>query len=85
MSRAAIIAIRIYQRLLSPFLGTNCRYEPSCSAYGVEAIEQHGVLRGVPMTLWRILSCNPFSQGGYDPAVKPPPSEVADDGAGAAS
>ena len=85
MSRAAIAAIRIYQRLLSPFLGTNCRYEPSCSAYGVEAIEHHGVLRGVPMTAWRILRCNPFSHGGYDPPIKRPAASVADDEAGAAS
>lgn len=85
MSRAAIVAIRIYQRLLSPLLGTNCRYEPSCSVYGVEAIEHHGVLRGVPMTFWRILRCNPFSHGGYDPPVTPPPGDLADDEAGAAS
>ena len=85
MSRATIIAIRIYQRLISPFLGTNCRYEPSCSAYGVGAIEQHGALRGIPLTAWRILRCNPFSQGGYDPPVKRLSASVVDDEAGAAS
>ncbi len=68
----AVAAIRIYRRLISPLLGTNCRYEPSCSAYGEQAIEHYGVLRGVPMTIWRILRCNPFSRGGYDPPLRSP-------------
>ena len=78
MSRIAIAAIRAYQRLLSPVLGANCRFEPSCSVYGAQAIEHHGVLRGVSMTLWRILRCNPFSGGGYDPPVRPLPENAAE-------
>jgi putative membrane protein insertion efficiency factor len=44
-----------------------CRYNPSCSEYGYQAIERHGMLRGVPLTVWRVLRCNPLSRGGYDP------------------
>lgn len=66
-TRLAVGLIRGYQRLLSPLLGNNCRYEPSCSQYGIEAIEHYGVLRGVPMTVWRILRCNPLAKGGFDP------------------
>ena len=67
MRSAAIAPIRLYQRLVAPFLPTNtCKYHPSCSEYAVLAIRKHGVLRGVPMAGWRLLRCNPWSHGGVD-------------------
>jgi putative membrane protein insertion efficiency factor len=67
MRSAAIAPIRLYQRLVSPFLPTNtCKYHPSCSEYAALAIRKHGVLRGVPMAGWRLLRCNPWSHGGVD-------------------
>ena len=55
-----------YRKLISPLYGDVCRYFPSCSAYGLEAVTQHGVLKGIVLTLWRILRCNPWSHGGVD-------------------
>ena len=63
----AIAPIRAYQLLLSPLLGQRCKYHPSCSAYAVEAISRFGILRGVVLAGWRLLRCNPWSHGGYDP------------------
>jgi putative membrane protein insertion efficiency factor len=63
--------IRGYQILLSPLLGANCRYYPSCSQYTLEAVELHGVLRGLWLGVRRIVRCHPFHPGGYDPV--PPP------------
>ena len=59
--------IRLYQRRISPLLPRRCRYHPTCSAYAVQAIESFGILRGCVLAAWRILRCNPFSHGGYDP------------------
>lgn len=59
--------IRIYQNTISPFIGANCRYTPTCSAYGVEAIQKYGALKGGWMALKRILSCNPWGKSGHDP------------------
>jgi hypothetical protein len=67
MKRGLRIAIRGYQRFLSPVLGNTCRYIPSCSQYAIEAIEKYGVVKGSGLAVWRILRCNPFSRGGYDP------------------
>jgi putative membrane protein insertion efficiency factor len=65
---AIILApIRVYQRLISPALPRRCKYEPTCSAYAVEAIRELGVIRGTILAAWRLLRCNPFSHGGYDP------------------
>jgi putative membrane protein insertion efficiency factor len=66
---AAIVLapIRLYQRLISPALPRRCRYEPTCSAYAVDAVREFGVLRGLVLAAWRLLRCNPFSRGGYDP------------------
>ena len=77
-----IALIRAYQRLLSPAFGARCKYHPSCSAYAVQAIESYGILRGSVLAAWRLLRCNPFSHGGYDPvsaqtlfrAAEPPAS-----------
>ena len=66
-ARVAVGVIRVYQRLLSPLLGPRCRYHPSCSAYAVQAVQSYGILRGAVLAGWRVLRCNPFSHGGYDP------------------
>ena len=58
--------IRIYQRTISPLLGPVCRYYPSCSQYGYEAMSVHGAAKGTILTAWRILRCNPWSAGGID-------------------
>ncbi len=62
-----ILLIRIYQITLSPFIGRNCRYTPTCSNYGIEAIKKYGAIKGGWLTLKRILSCNPWGGSGYDP------------------
>jgi putative membrane protein insertion efficiency factor len=59
--------IRSYRLLLSPWLGSSCRFEPTCSAYGLVALERHGARRGGLLTLWRIARCHPWCQGGHDP------------------
>jgi hypothetical protein len=59
--------IRLYQRVISPALPRRCKYEPTCSAYAVEAIRRYGVARGLVLAAWRLARCNPFSRGGYDP------------------
>ena len=60
-------ALRLYQRFVSPFLGASCRFYPSCSSYACEAIEKHGVLRGVWLSARRLCRCHPFHPGGIDP------------------
>jgi putative membrane protein insertion efficiency factor len=59
--------ILFYRYMISPYLGTNCRFEPSCSRYGLEAIERHGAMRGCWLTVKRILRCHPWGGCGYDP------------------
>lgn len=59
--------IVVYQRVISPALPRRCKYEPTCSRYALEAIRGYGVLRGVVLAGWRLLRCNPWSYGGYDP------------------
>lgn len=59
--------IRGYQKFLSPMLPPSCRFHPTCSEYGYEAINKHGVIKGGALAVWRILRCNPFCKGGYDP------------------
>ena len=63
----AVAPIRLYQLTLSRALAPRCKYHPSCSEYAVEAIRSHGVLRGIVLALWRLLRCNPWSHGGFDP------------------
>lgn len=65
--RIAVAPIVLYQRFVSPALPRRCRYEPTCSRYAVQAIREFGILRGLLLTGWRILRCNPFSHGGLDP------------------
>jgi putative membrane protein insertion efficiency factor len=67
MSRILAALIRGYQYFISPMLGQRCKYYPSCSNYTLEAIKVHGPLKGVALGAWRLLRCNPFSNGGFDP------------------
>ena len=67
MRRLVLAPIRLYSRFVSPALPPRCRYYPSCSAYAVGSIERFGILRGLVLAAWRVLRCNPWSHGGYDP------------------
>ncbi|HSL93708.1 MAG TPA: membrane protein insertion efficiency factor YidD [Bacillota bacterium] len=67
MAKIALWLIAFYRRRISPMTRPSCRFIPSCSEYAYQAIEKHGFLRGGLMALWRILRCNPFNKGGYDP------------------
>lgn len=68
MKKALILFIKIYKILFSPFVGNECRFHPTCSEYGKEAIEMHGVVKGFILTMWRVLRCNPWNKNtGYDP------------------
>ena len=63
----ASLPILAYQRLISPAIPRRCKYEPTCSRYALEAIRTYGVWRGLVLASWRLLRCNPLSDGGYDP------------------
>jgi len=63
----ALLPIRLYQILISPALGSRCKYYPSCSEYAVQAVGGYGILRGLVLAGWRLLRCNPWSHGGFDP------------------
>ena len=68
MKKIMIVCIRFYRRNISPFKQYgSCKYFPTCSQYAIEAIEKYGAIKGGVLSLWRILRCNPFSKGGYDP------------------
>jgi len=67
VKRLLLAPISAYQRFVSPLFGRRCRYEPTCSAYAVTAIRRFGPLRGALLAAWRLLRCNPFSNGGFDP------------------
>ncbi len=67
MKKLLIYMIQFYRRYLSPMKSTKCPYIPTCSEYGLEAVSKYGTFKGGLLTVWRILRCNPFSKGGYDP------------------
>jgi putative membrane protein insertion efficiency factor len=68
MKRVLLALIRFYQKYISPMKrGGTCKYIPTCSEYARQAIEKHGALKGTVLAVWRLLRCNPFSQGGIDP------------------
>ncbi len=70
MKRALIFIIKIYKMFISPYIGRSCRYVPSCSEYAIEAVEKFGFTKGLVLSAKRILRCQPFCKGGYDPAIK---------------
>jgi uncharacterized protein len=70
-----LLLVRFYITFLSPFFGGACRFHPSCSNYAAEAIARHGARRGVSLAFRRLLRCNPFTKGGFDPVPEDPPCE----------
>lgn len=95
MRRVLIALVKGYRLLLSPWLGASCRFEPTCSAYAIEALERHGAIAGTGLTAYRIVRCQPWCRGGHDPVparrtrasdgspftslVSPSPSDVSSD------
>ena len=72
--QAALIgAVRAYRFLLSPWLGSACRFEPTCSAYALDALGRHGAAAGLTLTIGRIARCHPWCEGGFDPVPASPP------------
>lgn len=66
-AQPAVLLVKAYRYTLSPLLGMNCRYQPSCSAYAIEALETHGLLTGLRLAATRISRCHPWGDSGYDP------------------
>lgn len=75
LARIAALPLRFYRRYLSPLKPPMCRFQPTCSTYAIQALEVHGLLRGSALAVWRILRCQPFARGGFDPV--PPPHSAA--------
>jgi len=73
LARIFALPIRAYRLVVSPWVGHNCRYQPTCSAYALEALERHGAWRGVWLTARRIARCHPWGASGYDPVPKQGP------------
>jgi len=65
--RIAVAPIVVYRRVISPLIPPRCKYYPSCSEYAIQAVSEFGILRGLVLAGWRLLRCNPFSHGGFDP------------------
>lgn len=70
MRKPVADGIKLYKKHISPYIIRSCRFYPSCSEYAAEAIDRFGICRGGVKAIWRLLRCNPFSRGGYDPVVK---------------
>ena len=69
MKKIIIFPIKVYKQWISPLFGPKCKYYPSCSSYAISAIQNYG-LKGIAMSVWRLMRCNPWSHGGVDYAVK---------------
>jgi uncharacterized protein len=74
--RVIAAPVRFYRYFLSPWLGSACRFEPTCSRYALQALDEHGAATGSYLALRRVLRCHPWCDGGHDP-VPPPPSETS--------
>ena len=68
--RLCVLPIQCYRYILSPILGNNCRFSPSCSSYAEEAFKEHGVIKGTFLSFRRLMKCHPLDSGGYDPVPK---------------
>lgn len=75
MNHLLVLLIRGYQQIISPYLPPACRYLPTCSQYAIDALEQHGTLRGSWLAIKRISRCHPFHTGGFDPVPERSPSD----------
>ena len=73
LARLLALPVQAYRLILSPWLGHSCRFQPTCSAYALEALEKHGAMRGSWLTVRRLLRCRPGGGSGYDPVPDPPP------------
>jgi putative membrane protein insertion efficiency factor len=69
MRKLAVLIIKGYQKIISPVFPPSCRFYPTCSEYGIQAVSKYGVIKGGVKTAWRIIRCNPFTKGGYDPLL----------------
>lgn len=67
IAQLLVFCVRVYQWTLRPFIGAHCRFEPSCSAYAIEALQLHGAIAGAVLAARRVLRCNPWCDGGLDP------------------
>lgn len=76
VAKSLVFLIRGYQLVLSPVMGGQCRFYPTCSEYALQALASHGIMRGAMLAVWRILRCQPFCQGGFDEV--PPARDKAD-------
>ena len=79
MKRLLVFIVRFYQASIRPVFPMTCRFSPNCSEYFIEAVERRGALMGALLGIWRVLRCNPFSKGGYDPVDKQDSDGLADD------
>jgi putative membrane protein insertion efficiency factor len=70
--KGLILLVKGYRLLLSPSLGSACRFEPSCSAFSLESLQRHGAVVGASLTLWRLVRCHPWCDGGHDPVPQNP-------------
>jgi len=73
MKTIAVFLIKLYRKYISPLKSPCCRFQPTCSQYALEAFEKRGFFVGLALTVWRILRCNPFGKGGYDPVPEKKP------------
>ncbi|MEI7615908.1 MAG: membrane protein insertion efficiency factor YidD [Actinomycetota bacterium] len=67
MRKVFILIIKGYKKVISPLLPPSCRFYPSCSTYAIQSLEKYGIIKGSIKAIYRILRCNPFNKGGYDP------------------
>jgi len=67
MWKAAVFIIKLYQKTISPLFPPSCRFYPTCSEYAIQALTKYGIIKGTIKSVWRVLRCNPFNKGGFDP------------------
>ena len=70
VQRLVLAPLHLYRRVISPGLGQRCRYHPSCSEYALDAVREYGVIRGGVLAAWRVMRCNPWARGGFDPVAR---------------